>query len=82
MDRHKEIADIADKLNGKGPTMDRGLTPSEGLTLLDEIRVLRGALQMWVDYDNLDEADFSEAGPMLHYAEAIEKARHLLNSTK
>lgn len=33
------------------------------------------ALGKWVAYDNLDEADFSEAGPMLLYAEAIEATR-------
>ena len=33
------------------------------------------ALKLWLSYDNLDEADFSEVGPMLLYAQAIEATR-------
>lgn len=66
-----------------GPNCDGGklICPRRAYLEAENDR-LRAALQMWVDYDNLDEADFSEAGPMLHYAEAIEKARHLLNPSK
>lgn len=33
------------------------------------------ALEKWLAYDNLDEADFAQVGPMLLYAEAINATR-------
>lgn len=43
---------------------------------------LESALALWLKYDNLDEADFSEAGPMLLYAEAINATRAILTGGK
>lgn len=77
--------DLIEKLRAAADKADTIFNPSLSTSwreAADEIEQLRGALQMWVDYDNLDEADFSEAGPMMHYAEAIAKARHLLNPSK
>lgn len=41
----------------------------------DKIEKLRAVLQLWLDYDNYDEADFSKVGPLLMYAEALEATR-------
>lgn len=45
----------------------------------DRIAQLETALAKWIAYDDLDEADFSQVGPMLLYAEAINEARRVLN---
>lgn len=44
-----------------------------------EIKRLREALKLWLAYDNCDEADFTQSGPMLLYAEAINATRSALN---
>lgn len=36
---------------------------------------LLAALQKWIEYDSCDEADFSEVGPMLMYADALAATR-------
>lgn len=46
------------------------------ISRLKEINAeLLAALKLWEAYDNCDEADFSQSGPMLLYAEAIEATR-------
>jgi hypothetical protein len=39
---------------------------------------LHEALLLWLAYDDQDEADFAEAGPMLLYARAIDATRKAL----
>ena len=52
---------------------------AETVTVSDpKAEALADALRLWRQYDNMDEADFSEVGPMLHYAKAIEATRAAL----
>ena len=47
----------------------------------NRIAELEAALALWQAYDDLDEADFAQAGPMLHYARAIDATRTALKGT-
>lgn len=41
-------------------------------------QALADALLLWRQYDDMDEADFAQVGPMLHYANAINATRAAL----
>lgn len=41
----------------------------------DTIEELLGVLQLWIDYDNQDEAEFANIGPILLYENAMDATR-------
>jgi len=46
--------------------------------LTEQLDEMREVLRLWLAYDDLDEADFAGTGPMLSYANAINKTRAIL----
>jgi hypothetical protein len=70
-------ADIVERLT-RTRLPNNGFVNPDGHEGAAEIKMLRSALMLWLAYDDQDEADFAQAGPMLLYARAIDATRAAL----
>ena len=52
-----------------------GIIRPEDARLIASAPDLLAALKLWLDYDNQEEADFSQDGPMLLYVKALDATR-------